>query len=428
MDTANHKPVPIPLEKLRIGQALPFTLLDEEGHVLLAKGLRIEDEHQLAMIRSRQRVFVPFEESELAVKVFMQGLLEVEARRAPIKDIDKYAMFSEEDAELAREPLQGTFPEQCAEVTARLRRLLAGIGQGALRGEDALRRLRLWWADLRQWERTPGALEAATMVLTVRVVTEPSDYSVLHATQCAVLALRLANRLQWEAERVRSVVMATATMNVAMLRLQDQLALQREPPSPGQRALIETHAAEGERLLRQAGVTDEVWLQAVRLHHAPLKSGVPMAQRPPAEAAAHLMQVLDRYTASMSPRTSRPGRGARESARLAVYYYSKGEQDEVGTALLALLGLYPPGTFVRLQGGELALVLRPGARAGTPIAAAVVNRAGEPIGTPRLVDCARAQTAVVESVPGSLVHTRVDLDQMVKLLAFSRSPAAGLSG
>ncbi|MGQ9724131.1 MAG: HD-GYP domain-containing protein [Tepidimonas sp.] len=426
MSTPQHQPVPVSVDKLRIGQALPFTLLDEEGRVLLAKGLRIEDEHQLALIRSRRRVFVPFEESELALKILMQGLLEVEARRAPIKDIEKYALASEEEAEAESEPLQGTFAEQCAEVTGRLRRLLAGIAQGSLQGEDALRRLRLWWADLRQWDRTPGAMDAAGMVLTVRVVTEPSDYCVLHATQCAVLALKVASRLGWDAARVRSLVLATATMNVAMLKLQDQLALQREPPSAAQRALIDTHAAEGELMLRRAGVTDEVWLQAVRLHHAALAPGVPLAQRPPAQALAHVIQVLDRYTASMSPRASRPGRGARESARLAVYFRSGGERDEVGTALLALLGLYPPGTFVRLKGGELALVLRPGAKAATPIAAVVVNRAGEPIGTPRLVDCARPEHAVVDSVPGSSVKARINLDEMVKLLAFSRTPGSGL--
>jgi len=35
------RPVPLPMEQLRVGLTLPFTLLDESGQVLLAKGLRI---------------------------------------------------------------------------------------------------------------------------------------------------------------------------------------------------------------------------------------------------------------------------------------------------------------------------------------------------------------------------------------------------
>jgi hypothetical protein len=84
------QPVPLPMEQLRVGLTLPFTLLDETGQVLLAKGLRIEDEAQLEGIRARRRVFVPFEESELAVKVLMQGLLRAEIHKAAIKDLDRY--------------------------------------------------------------------------------------------------------------------------------------------------------------------------------------------------------------------------------------------------------------------------------------------------------------------------------------------------
>ena len=418
------QPVPLPMEQLRVGLTLPFTLLDETGQVLLAKGLRIEDEAQLEGIRARRRVFVPFEESELAVKVLMQGLLRAEIHKAAIKDLDRYVSLEDEAA--GREPLRGTFPEQYAEVTARLQRLLANIAQGAWGPNETRQRLAALWADIQQWERTPGAMESATLVLTYRACSSPSDYSVLHALQCAVLARRLAPRLGLDEARTRTLVLATATMNVAMLQLQDALATQAAPPSPAQRAQIDAHAQEGARLLRQAGVDDPVWLQAVTLHHSALAPGVPLAARPPGEALAHIIQVLDRYTASMSPRASRPGRGARESARLAVFFRTGGQQDEVGAALVQLLGLYPPGTFVRLQSGELALVLRPGPKAATPVAAVVVNRAGEPLGSPKLVDTSRTELAVAESVPGSVVRARINLDEMVKLLLFSRTPAAGL--
>ncbi|TSE25170.1 HD-GYP domain-containing protein [Tepidimonas aquatica] len=425
MNGTPRSPVPLPTEQLRVGMVLPFTLLDAQGRVLLAKGQRIEDELQLRLLRERRQVFVPFEESELALKVWMNGLLELDRRGAAIKELDRHVRL-DEGGDGAAEPLRGTLPEQCADVAARLRRLLAGIELGALAPQQSAARFELLWRDLEQLTASEVAADGSTLVLTYRACTSPADYSVLHALQCAVLALRLGPLLRLPPNELRALVLATATMNVAMLRLQDALAQQRGALSPTQRAQIEAHAEAGARALQAAGVTDALWLQAVRLHHAPLPPGVALAQRPADERVAHIMQVLDRYTASMSPRASRPGRSAKEAARTAVLFRTGGAQDEVGLALVQLLGIYPPGTFVRLQKGELALVLRRGAKAGTPIAAVVVNRAGEPMGAPKLVNTARPEHTVDDAVPGSAVRARINLDEMVNLLAYSRTPAAGM--
>lgn len=425
MNGATQSPVPLPTEQLRVGMTLPFTLLDAAGRTLLAKGQRIEDEQQLRLLKERRQVFVPFEESELAVKVMMTGLLELDRRGAAIKDLDRYVRLDGDTAPEA-EPLRGTVPEQCAEVAARLRRLLAAIEQGALAPSDAPARWqRLWW-DIEQLVAHDALADTTVLVLTYRVCISPADYSVLHALQCAVLARLLAPVLRLGDAEARALVLATASMNVAMLRLQDALAQQTAPPSPAQRAQIDAHAAEGVKLLRAAGIDDPLWLEAVRLHHAPLPPGVALAQRSPAQRLAHVMQVLDRYTASMSPRASRPGRTAKDAARTAILFRTGGTQDEVGLALVQRLGVYPPGTFVRLKGGELALVLRRGARAATPVAAVVVNRAGEPLGSPKLVNTARPDYEVSDPVPGSSVRARIDLEEMAKLLAFSRTPAAGM--
>jgi hypothetical protein len=95
----------------------------------------------------------------------------------------------------------------------------------------------------------------------------------------------------------------------------------------------------------------------------------------------------------------------------------------VAHALLNLLGLYPPGTFVRLKSGDLALVLRPGVKASTPVVAIVVNRIGELLTLPKMVDCAQPEHAVENSIPGSLIKARINIDHMVRRLMYSRTQA-----
>ena len=52
-------------------------------------------------------------------------------------------------------------------------------------------------------------------------------------------------------------------MNVAMTQLQNQLALQDTPVTQSQLDQIDKHGQKGATRMRQAGVTDELWLAAV---------------------------------------------------------------------------------------------------------------------------------------------------------------------
>lgn len=413
-------------EKLRLGSALRFTLLDEQGRVLLAKGLRIDSNHMLETLRSRPAVYVEYQESDEAVQALMSGLAELSRIDAPIKYIDQYAL---QKADIGRnEMVDGTIDSMLDEVEARLRVVLAQIAQGTQSKAGPLSsQLERVARDLHAiWQRNP---DAALLVLMHRAVVGYRGYSVLHALQCALLVHVLASTLKLSELDIQVLVQAALTMNVAMTGLQDTLALQTQPPSAVQRAQIDRHPQEGARLLQAAGIAQPLVLVLVRQHHTDLPPVTTAGQqRTPLERLTHLLQVLDRYTAAMSPRASRAGRDAADAARAAIVHNRVAGHDEVGVALLQALGLYPPGTFVLLESGETALVLRKGEKANTPVVATVLNKKGELLSEPRLFSAAQAGMGVQHAVPGSHIKTRVNLGAMIKLLAYSRTPVAERSG
>ena len=75
------------------------------------------------------------------------------------------------------------------------------------------------------------------------------------------------------------------------------------------------------------------------------------------ETIARLIRRADRYAARLSPRKSRPASSATAAAQVALLDEG-GHTDEAGQALIRTLGLYPPGVWVKLQCGEIAMVLR----------------------------------------------------------------------
>jgi hypothetical protein len=50
--------------------------------------------------------------------------------------------------------------------------------------------------------------------------------------------------------------------------------------------------------------------------------------------------------------------------------------------LIKIVGIYPPGTYVRLACGEIAVVVRRGASAHTPRVCSLMSTAGMPLGEP----------------------------------------------
>ena len=403
--------------QLHVGAVLRFSLRDERGRVLLAKGLRIADLKALQALQSRPSVFVAYEESDEAVKVLMHGFSEASRRDAPLKDLDRFINLKAPTADAA--PTRTSVFEAWGEVELRLRSVLNGLAMGGEAASDALKRLDQL-ADTPRDSLLNRDRDAALFLLINRAVTSYTGYSVMHSLLTAAVVQLLVTPLKLPANEEASVLRAACTMNVAMTSLQDALAEQKHRPTTAQQARIEKHPAEGVRLLQAAGVRDPLWLGVVLKHHDELPVGVPLAQMNPVDRLARVLQVVDRYTAAMSPRGSRAGRDAKDAARSAIVQAGAAGHDEVGLALMMLLGLHPAGTFVKLANGETAVVLRKGGKANEPVVASVLNRRDEPISEPRLHNTARPEVAVVQGVSGASVRVRINPAVMLKLLAASR--------
>ena len=395
-------------EKLLLGMQLSYTLRDEKGAVLLSKGHRIENAQQLEALRSRRKVFVEIDESEEGVRAMMGGIITLNQVGAPIKDFSKHLNLTL-DAQ-AEEGLTGTFAERWGTLESKLGGLLASFSTTA----DFEKKI--YFLDTCIQRQLAENSTGSQFLLFNRAVTHFSGYSVLHSLLCATVVHLLADIFKLTAEERRSVVCAALTMNVAMTRLQDSLTLQKNTVNPGQRKEIDAHAELGRKILEDAGVTDADWLDIVALHHAPLTGPEALSDWTPVQRMTKILQTVDRYTAAMSPRKSRSGRTARDSVVSVVVQTGTAKHDEVGTALVRILGVSPPGTFVKLANGETAVVLRRGIKPGDPYVASVLNRNDEPIAEPRPHDSANPAFAVQATLTATSVRVNLKIEAMLRAI------------
>lgn len=219
----------------------------------------------------------------------------------------------------------------------------------------------------------------ADLVLAAIMLMDQRKYPIAHSIHCAAIANMVARRAGWGLEVRQSLICSALTMNVGMLALQLRLCNQREALSADQRTAIERHPVESCEILERCGIDDADWLRAVREHHEKTDGkGYPDHITAPSEAAM-ILQMADIFAAKVSPRTHRKPMIASEATRVAYVELSDNGRNPLPAILVKEIGIYPPGTLVKLANGETGVVQKRGPAANTPVVAILNNAHGVPM-------------------------------------------------
>ena len=395
--------IAINIETIQLGQPLPFALRAANGDLLAKKSYVIRSRGELdSLVERGVELCIDTAESGDSHRQYLSQLQGMLLSNKPLGDIAAVKL-----AVAAPTPRGGTLGgiPAWAEQQMRATQLLR-----AYQAPDFSARFCALLEDLVQ---SSQQVPDATLLSLVHIsAKETQMYSATHSMLVACVSMIVARgTLRWSEEQVRRTGAAALGMNLAMTELQDQLTQQAQPLTASQIAAVENHASRSEALLRQLGVADALWLEAVRNHHHRLPG--PMADKTEAQQMARLIQRADIFAARLAPRIARLPMPV-TAAMQASYYDEQQQVDEAGAALVKALGIYPPGAFVRLATQEIAIVLKRGPSATTPRVAVVMNRSGMPTG--EMIPRNTAQPSCKITGPVAHKDVRVQL-QVARLVA-----------
>lgn len=378
----------LPRSKVQIGSPLPWSVRDEQGHLLLSKGHVVDSEHQLEQLLERG-AFVDVEE---------------------VRAVERAAHPQQTKTASLPPNLFGLWDQ----TTEALKALLRSIDKEP----DFLGRMDKFAAHILT------LLDSNSDIAIYRCVRQDNAhnfyYGYTHSIHSAVLCVLMARRLKWSEARVMSLLKAALTMNLTILELQGEMAAQDVPMKDKQRALIHEHPAQCVLALQAAGVTDADWLAAIAQHHErPDGTGYPSSGTDVCEMAVAL-RVADVFMAKISPRALRAALSPQEAVR---QLYREDQGGPISTAVIKELGIYPPGDFVKLASGELGIVVHRTDNARSPIVASITDAAGHPVARTQRHDTAQPGFAIVASVTDKSMLMRLPPE---RLFGFSTAPPTAL--
>ena len=398
--------VAVNIDSIRLGQPLPFALRNERGVLLAHKGYVITERSEIQHWTSRgMTLCVDVDASDDHHRAYVGKLHEMVRSDRPLGELAKM-QIAPSDVARAEAPDRPDVPDWAA---------LQWKANALLRdteSEHFLARLDKLYRELHQLvQHHPDATLFALIHLSA---TEMRVYSATHAMLVYVVcSLAASEVLNWSPELDEKLGKAALTMNISMTALQDVLAMQAKPLTVAQIEAVEQHAQRSFNMLLAMGVDDEDWLLAVRHHHD--RAPGSLAPKTDAMRIARLIQRADMFAARLSPRLGRlcmPPSAAMQAA----YFDEEKKVDEAGAALIKAVGVYTPGTLVRLASNEIAAVIRRGLNTTTPHVAVLINRQGMPTGEWMIRDTSQPSYKIAGHVAHRDVKVQIKLDSLLALI------------
>lgn len=371
---------PVIADEVALGAPLSWSVFDRNGKLLFVQGMVIASQAHLDIVLER-------------------GMLMVEAPAdndpmAP--DMDEWLAATVDDDEPSAPPPEPEPP--VFRLMQQLRRELQALHDALLqRSSDTLGESVLELAD-RLHALVARDADAALAAMQLDVGDDGEVSRLMHA---ATLCQMLAQAQHWDEQESRSVVAAALTFDVALSPVAETLNQQQTELTADQREQIAAHPQAGVELLQAAGVTDAVWLEAVLQHHERLDgSGYPNGLPGAAiSRGARMLAIVDIFSAMVRPRAYREAIHARHALRSLFLKRGKFVDEALATLLVREIGVFPPGTPVRLANGEIGVVRRRGVDAARPVVARLINANGTLAAIATQRDTSQAEYAITETVP-----------------------------
>ena len=238
--------------------------------------------------------------------------------------------------------------------------------------------------DISHAQTVAQSLVSNTSNLTdlMQMVSYPDfdSYTVGHSVRVAMLAVLVGKHLRLQPGALAELAVAGMLHDVGKAKIPEEILFKPGKLDPRERRVMETHTELGAEILLANGQASPLAVAVAWGHHRkPGGGGYPLSSVP-AEAGpvTDLVHVCDVFEALTAVRPYKPALSARRTYEIMLQ-----DVDAFSRPLLAAfiraVGIYPPGSEVRLSNGQQAVVTSANPQPDRPRVRVTHNHRGLPL-------------------------------------------------
>jgi HD-GYP domain-containing protein (c-di-GMP phosphodiesterase class II) len=235
--------------------------------------------------------------------------------------------------------------------------------------------------------------EAVAALLRLK---ETGEYRYNHGVSMAVWAAILGRHIGLHRDELEKLAVGCAMCDVGMTQLPTELLGQAENLTEQQRRVIQAHPKMGAELVANSKDVDFEILAIIENHHERMDgSGYPRGMKGATiPLLARIAGLVDTYDAMITSRPYATARTSHEATQELLDCKGTLFQESLVEQFVQAIGLFPTGTMVELNTGEVAIVVTQNdTRRLKPEIVIVLDADKEKLDSLKVVDLANQQIA-----------------------------------
>lgn len=201
-------------------------------------------------------------------------------------------------------------------------------------------------------------LENKSAILGLSMIKSYDEYTFHHCVNVSVLSLSLAEALGMPQEVLNDIGVGAILHDIGKIETYEKIIKKPGPLSDDEWKEVRKHPAKGAEILKKMDGVSELSIRVVFEHHLKYnKEGYPDVEGVVAQSEASMcVSIADCYDAMTTLRPYHmpfnPGKALETMLPLS----GKDFEPHLLDRFVEVLGIYPPGTLVRLNTNEIAVV------------------------------------------------------------------------
>ena len=233
-------------------------------------------------------------------------------------------------------------------------------------------------------------IESPDAMLLLTSIKDKDNYTAEHSLNVAVLSIVIGKHLDMDRKKLEEVGLCGLLHDVGKILTPDEVLKKPGRLTPEEMLIMKMHPTQGRDILMSSHGTLRASLDVTHAHHERLDgSGYPRGLgESQLGLYTRIVTVADVFDAITSNRVYDARRPNIEAFKIMQSQSGNHFDSNLVSTLMEAVGVYPPGTVVKLNNGEIAVVVRANpARKLLPKVMVLKNAKLAPV-PPRYVDLA----------------------------------------